>query len=139
MVIFLPAGFSPALLFNGRLRRTYQCMSLAFMCFLSFFVYVLSSSGVYIAITTQWGGLWVVGGHQGGGWSSHLAPYDHWVGFVCMGAPPPYGAKRAGFLASDDTRTLSTICTRKKPERRVLPAERKIVHVVNRPDREGHV
>ena len=73
---------------NGRLRRTYQCMSLAFMCFLSFFVYVLSSPGLYIAITTQWGGLWVVGGHQGGGGSSHRAPYEHWVGFVCMGAPP---------------------------------------------------
>ena len=30
---------------------------------------------------------WVVGGHQGGSGTSHLAPYDHWVGFVCIGYP----------------------------------------------------
>ena len=42
----------------------------------------------HIAIATQGGGLRVVGGHQGGDGSSHLAPYSHWVGFVCMrGAP----------------------------------------------------
>ena len=49
---------------------------------------VLSSPDFYIAITTQWGDLWVVGGHQGGDGGSCLAPYDHRVGFVCMrGAP----------------------------------------------------
>ena len=42
----------------------------------------------YIAITTQRGGLWVVGGHQGGDLSSHLAPYGHCVGFVCIGGGP---------------------------------------------------
>ena len=46
------------------------------------------SAGFYIAIATQRGGLWVVGGHQGGDGSSHLAPYGHWVGFVCMGGAP---------------------------------------------------
>ena len=30
------------------------------------------------------------GGAPGGvNYSSHLAPYDHWVGFVCMGGAPP--------------------------------------------------
>ena len=44
--------------------------------------------GFYIAITTQRGGLLVVGGHQGGDVSSHLARYGHCVGFVCIGGAP---------------------------------------------------
>ena len=85
------------------------------------------------------GGL--VGGRGApGGWWELISSLIWPLGWFCMyGGTTPYGAKRAGFLASDDTRTLSTICTRKKPERRVLPTERKIVHVVNRPDLEGHV
>ena len=42
--------------------------------------------------------IWAIGGHQGGGMSPVTAQYGHWVGFVCMGAPPPYahiGRKRA--------------------------------------------
>ena len=44
--------------------------------------------GFYIAIATQRGGLLVVGGHQGGDVSSHLARYGHCVGFVCIGGAP---------------------------------------------------
>ena len=48
----------------------------------------------HIAIATQGGGLRVVGGHQGGDGSSHLAPYSHWVGFVCMRGAPQFSRPR---------------------------------------------
>ena len=57
------------------------------------------SAGFNIAISTQRGGLWVVGGHQGGDGSWHLAPYGHWVGFVCMGVPPASKMGCLGLLA----------------------------------------
>ena len=38
------------------------------------------------------------GGHEGGSESPCLAPYAHWVGFVCMGVPqvPPGHPKQGG-------------------------------------------
>ena len=95
---------------------------------------------MYIAIATQRGGLWVVGGHQGDGGSSHRAPYEHWVGFVCMGAPPictPIWGKMGElrthtrhpiferYLRQEDVRTAGSRCHPFDSTRREPPGSRR--------------